>query len=122
LKINELAWSDPKKTKKILADLFAGLAVYFRNSYDRFEQWQAINNQQQTLFQTKPGSSIQFSKSDRERCHVLSRFDILCKRRKLGVSLRTCGGLKTFQPQNPINFWWYEPQHEADEAPVRRTP
>lgn len=103
------------------ADLFAGLAVYSRNSYDRFKQWQAINNQQQTLFQVKPGSSVQFSKSDRERCHVLSRFDILCKKRKLGVSLRTCGGLKTFQPQKPINFWWYVPQHEADEAPVKNS-
>jgi hypothetical protein len=54
-----------------------------------------------------------------ERFQVLYEFDGGCKNRKMGVSLKTFGGLKTLDPRRPINFWWYEPQHEMDKAPTR---
>lgn len=102
-----------------LADLCAGLAVYSRTSYDRYEIWQAANCDQGTLFKNEKVSSIKLSKSDQERCYVLGEFNKKCKNKTLGVSLKTERGLKTFDHSKPINFWWYEPQHEADKAPCK---
>lgn len=101
-----------------LGDLFVGFAVYSRTSYNRYKAWQRGSTQQLPLFEEGEGSA-QLSLSDQERCQVLDRFDALCKRRKLGVSLKTHRGLWTPDPKNPVNFWWYEPQHEEDRAPVR---
>lgn len=103
-----------------MADLFVGLAVYSRSSYERFEQWQRNHSQQQMLFAGQMPSG-QLSRSDRERCAVLAKLDAVCKKQKLGVSLKTNHGLRTFDPTNPINFWWYEPQHEEDKAPVKES-
>lgn len=102
-----------------LADLFVGLGVYSRERYDRYEEWQRSCSQQPSLFRAQPAKPIQLSRSDRERCAVLSELDGLCKRQRLGVSLKTNRGLKTFSPANPANFWWYEPQQEEDKAPVK---
>ena len=38
---------------------------------------------------------------------------------KLGVSLKTNNRLQTFNRNNPINFWNYEPQGDYDKAPVK---
>lgn len=102
-----------------LADLCAGLAVYSRTSYDRYENWLAKNSDQGTLFRNEKASSIKLSKSDQERCLVLAEFNKKCKNKKLGVSLKRERGLKTFDHSKPINFWWYEPQHEDDKAPCK---
>lgn len=102
-----------------LADLFTGLAVYSRSSYVRYEEWQRTRSQQLALLQREGEGVVRLSLSGRERCHVLAEFDARCKRHKLGVSLKMNRGLKTFSPTNPINFWWYEPQHEENKAPVR---
>lgn len=102
-----------------LADLFAGLAVYSRSSYDSYELWQCTCGLQPRLFQTEHESTLRLSSSDRERCQVLASLDGLCKKHRLGVSLKTHRGLRTLRPKSPINFWWYEPQHEADTAPVK---
>jgi hypothetical protein len=102
-----------------LADLFAGLAVYSRTSYDRYAIWQGENSDQGALFKNEKFSNIKLSKSDKERCLVLSEFNKKCKNKKFGVSLQTGKGLKTFDHSKPINFWWYEPQHEADKAPCK---
>jgi hypothetical protein len=103
-----------------MADLFVGLAVYSRSSYNRYEQWQRNCSQQQMLFADEM-PSVRLSRSDRERCCVLAELDAVCKRQKLGVSLKTNRGLKTFNPANPVNFWPYEAQHEEDRAPVKRS-
>lgn len=103
-----------------LADLCAGLAAYSRSSYNTYEQWKRTSSQQLSLFTTtEQESPLGFSNSDRERCWVLAGFDGMCKRQRLGVSLKTERGLRTFGPMNPINFWWYEPQHEEEKAPVK---
>jgi hypothetical protein len=103
-----------------LADLFAGLAAYSRNRYDRYELWQHTHGQKRQLglFPPEPQSSAQLSHRDHGRCHVLATFDAACKRERLGVGLKDSRGLKTYGPSNPINFWWYEPQHEEDRAPT----
>lgn len=102
-----------------LADLFVGLAVYSRSSYNRFESWELSNKKEELLFFIEQEQPIELSKSDKERCCVLSEFNKKCKNKKLCVSLKTNKGLKTFDTKRPINFWWYEPQHEADKAPCK---
>lgn len=101
-----------------LADLFVGLCIFSRMHYSRFESW-IKNKDPQSLIFEEEGEHVETSIADRERFKVLSEFDELCKKRKLGVSLKTNKGLKTYNPHNPINFWWYEPQHNSDKAPVR---
>ncbi|MCI0398372.1 MAG: DUF3800 domain-containing protein [Chloroflexi bacterium] len=96
-----------------LADFFAGLASYSRAGYGRYEAWQQGHK---SSSRSDPAG---LSHSDRERCLVLDELDKRCKRRRLGVSLRTHRGLRTMNPRNPLNFWWYIPQHTADKAPTR---
>lgn len=106
-----------------LADLFAGIAAYSRNNYCQYEQWICNGTYQQTLLESfgecKSSKSIKLSGSDKERCKLLDYFNKKCKRKKLGVSIKTNKGLKTFDPKKPINFWWYTPQHESDKAPTK---
>jgi hypothetical protein len=102
-----------------LADLFAGLAVYSRERYERYEWWENSYSQQLRLLEGAEERSIQLSGSDSERCPVLAELKARCRRHGLGVSLKTRRGLRTFDPKKPINFWWYEAQREEDKAPVR---
>lgn len=104
-----------------LADLLAGLGVYSRTSYDKYTHWQKQNSAQQTLplFGANQNTKIRLTNSDQERCQVLHAFDVACKRNKLGVSLRTNNGLRTHNPRQLVNFWWYIPQHDEDTAPVK---
>ena len=103
-----------------LADLFAGLGVYSRNCYNKFEFWEQRKSLQVALFKDK-SVALDMSNADQERCQILAEFDTQCKRYRLGVSLKTDRGLRTFTPNKPINFWWYVPQHEKDKAPTRRS-
>ncbi len=102
-----------------LADLFAGLSIYSRSCFNRYESWKIRNTNQCGLFTDDQATQLKLSKSDQERCLVLDEFDKKCKRHRLGVSLETARGLKTFDHSKPLNFWWYEPQHEEDKAPCR---
>ena len=101
------------------ADLFVGLAVYSYEKYDAYEEWLRTTTPQAGLFPPDSDQVVALSRSDQERCRVLKEFDANCKRLKLGVSLKTNRGLRTFKPVNPINFWLYEVQHEDDKAPVK---
>lgn len=110
-----------------VADLFAGLAVFSKIAYDKFEEWKELNNStdhQPTLFkelEEKPKENPKEPPSNREkfRFELLNKFNNKCKARKLGVSLESKRCLHTFDKRNPINFWHYEPQHENDKAPIR---
>jgi hypothetical protein len=99
-----------------IADLFAGLALFSRTHYDSFERW--------TTRTTNLGlweeETLLLSNREENRFHVLQHFDSGCKSRHLGVSLKTRRCLHTPFPNNPINFWRYEPQHDQDRAPTRR--
>ena len=103
-----------------IADLFAGLAVYSRTSYDTFERARFGQGDQQGFLSLGDEHAVHLSNADVERCRVLAEFNAACKSKKLGVSLRTHRGLRTLNPESPINFWWYEPQHDADRAPTKR--
>jgi hypothetical protein len=109
-----------------IADLFAGLAVFSRENFKKYEEWKLTSKGQSRLFQFSPTEDIvsnqctaSLSNKDRERFQVLQHFDELCKRHKIGVSLKTKKGLYTPNPMMPINFWLYEPQDPKDKAPLR---
>lgn len=99
-----------------LADLFAGLAVFSRDKFDEYRAWELVISPQTYLFD-EPDASSNSTRSTKERFPVLKEFDKLCKQRRLGVSLNTKRGLWTPNPENPLNFWLYEPQNVADKAP-----
>lgn len=92
------------------ADLFAGLGVYSRRAYKKFSLWRSEG--------MPTGDRSVISNADEERFEVLGHFYSQCKKHKLGVSLNQKGGLRTFNPAKPINFWWYEPQGGYDKAPT----
>jgi len=100
-----------------VADLFAGIAVYSRTSYDRFEAWQRENGQL-GLFEV--GEPIMLTSRDRERCVVLDQLKRHADARKWGVSLGSTRGLESRDPaRGRANFWFYVPQHDMDKAPVK---
>ncbi|MGE5554274.1 MAG: DUF3800 domain-containing protein [Betaproteobacteria bacterium] len=101
-----------------LADLFAGLAVFSRDSFVEYQKWLGQRANQQSLFEGEQ-NEVSPSRSSLERFEVLCKFDGLCKTLRLGVSLIEKRGLWTPDPRNPINFWMYEPQHELDKAPQK---
>jgi len=92
------------------ADLLAGLGVYSRRAYKKFALWRSDD--------ISSGTQNLISNADEERFEVLGYFYSQCKKHKLGVSLNQKGGLRTFNPAKPINFWWYEPQGGYDKAPT----
>jgi hypothetical protein len=105
-----------------VADLIAGLAAYSHDSFDIYDNWcrSETNKTQSSL--SFPGEDPlvpSFSRTDRERCYVLRHLNQRCKLRKMGVSLATHRGLRTYPPGHGIRFWPYQPQSEADRAPLK---
>jgi len=97
-----------------VADLFAGMAACSWNNHAKLVAAIDRNNGQLTLFESEsqPSNSIQ------QRCQIISHLDSFCKSHKMRVSFRSKGGLFSYNPSMPINFWKYEPQHELDKAPI----
>ena len=106
-----------------LADLFAGMGAFSHERFDLYQIWlhrkRSAEQPSLPLEFERDDKKAEFSRSERERFHVLSAFDEMCKAHKLGVSLKTWQGLRTPDPRKPINFWVYEPQHPDDKAPTR---
>ena len=102
-----------------LADLMAGMAAYTRTNANIVRRQLAEPRNQGTLL----GMSDQETPSSTEesRFRVVSHLYWKCKGRRLGVSLRECGYLRTLDPAKPINYWHYEPQHQFDTAPIRES-
>lgn len=104
-----------------LADLLAGLATFSRTKGVRYVSWLSSEEakRQPVLFDREENGAVEPSKGDIVRFHLLKKFCGLCRRRRLGVSIRTRNHLHTFDPRKPVNFWNYEPQHDMDKAPTR---
>jgi len=102
-----------------LADLFAGLASYSRSSYGTFDAWLRERCDQMVLFGEEESASPSFSCADIERCAVVQHVHDACREAKMGLSLKSSGGFRTRDPNRPLNFWWYIPQHPDDKAPVK---
>jgi hypothetical protein len=101
-----------------LADVFAGMAVFSRANFEEYQSWIASMSPEIPMLGEAEATAGP-SRASEQRFQVLKNFDDLCKGRKLGVSLRQKRGLWTPKPQNPINFWIYEPQHPEDRAPQK---
>jgi hypothetical protein len=100
-----------------VADLFSGLSVFSKESYNLYHSWKSQNiDNNLKLFNMN--DDIDFSNREFFRCKLLNRFNIHCKKMKIGVSLNSKKCLFTFKPENPINFWHYEPQGKYDKAPI----
>jgi len=100
-----------------LADLFAGLGAFSRTKAREYGEWRCAKDPQQNFFATTQEPTI--SHRERERFTVLDHFIKTCRSLTLGVSIKTRGYLMTWDPDNPINFWHYEPQHASDQAPTK---
>jgi hypothetical protein len=100
-----------------VADFLAGMSVFSRHRFNAYCCWKERQHGQLRLFPDDP--PVCLSNSDGERCRVLDYMNTSCKDHGLGVSLKTRQGLWTPDPNNPINFWFYEPQHPEDKAPAR---
>jgi hypothetical protein len=83
-----------------LADLFAGLAAFSRQAYATYDRWLVLTQAH--------AAQTELSASDRVRCRLLDDFFLACKLRGLGVSLRTHLGLRTYDAERPVCFWWAE--------------
>ncbi len=102
-----------------IADLFAGLGAFSYEKFNEYQTWLKEQSPQLPLL-SETIEFVKLTKKMKERFVVLKKFDELCKRYKMGVSLRTYRGLRTLNPENPLNFWLYEPQHPEDKAPTKR--
>jgi hypothetical protein len=96
-----------------IADLFSGLIVFSKVNYNGYKKWKERNIP--TFF---PEVKSKFSNSEEDRFEVLEYFNSECKKRRLYVGLDSTKCLYTYKPEYPINFWYYEPQHEKDKAPT----
>ncbi|NYE57189.1 hypothetical protein [Carboxydothermus ferrireducens] len=102
-----------------LADLMAGIAAFSYEYFTFFKRYKSKDTL--SLFCDATDDDCKnIPRSKREKFEVLEYFDNLCKDKKLGVSLKEKKGLYTFNSKNPINFWFYTPQHPADKAPTKK--
>lgn len=101
-----------------VADLFAGIGAYSYLTYSKYLAW-LPTEQGQLTFEFSSNAGVSFSSSERERFRVIKHLNERCKNHKLRVGLQSSCGFKTYDPQFPVNFWLYEPQHSSDKAPVR---
>ena len=101
-----------------VADLLVGVAAYTRTEANLVrKQMAGALGQQRILFQ--PHDSRAPSARGHGRFRVVSHLYHECKSRRLGVSLREHGYLRSHDPSMPLNFWHYTPQHTRDRAPTR---
>lgn len=102
-----------------ISDMFAGLASFSYQCFKKYKIWEEKNSSQPSFFNSFKEGEDQFSKSEKERFHILLFFNSECKRRKMRVSLNSHRGLITKDPKYALNFWFYQPQHELDKAPIK---
>ena len=101
-----------------LADLFAGLIPYSRKCYSKYKVIE-IDRQGETLFKM---SDVKIENSDYNRYEIIQRLLSRKEKQKLGISFESSEGFRSLAPSQkyPLNFWWYEPQHEKDKAPIKK--
>jgi hypothetical protein len=102
-----------------VADIFAGLAHFSRSIpvavLHVLNQPRDRNKKQLGLDEQATSLSL----GENSKARVLTTLNNGCKERKLGVSLRSFGYLKTLNPENRVNFWEWLSQHARDKAPTR---
>lgn len=101
-----------------VADFFSGIGAYSYLAYSKFID--CLSGEQGQLdFEIGSNANGCYSNSERERFRVIEYLNDNCKKHKLRVGLSSSRGFRTYDPQFPVNFWHYEPQHSNDKAPVK---
>lgn len=77
---------------------------------------QEQESEQQLLFKDE----FSTSNADKERFNVIDNLLTHCRNTKLSTGIDSNSGLKTYNPDERINFWYYIPQRVEDKAPVRQ--
>lgn len=80
-----------------IADIFSGLSVFSRASFEEYRKWPKDNTQ---LFDFEDDKITKTA-----RLELLHAIYKCCGRNKLYVSLNRSQGLYTYRPSQPINFW-----------------
>lgn len=117
-KIEEV--SSIKEPLSQVTDLFAGIGAYSHSAYHKYSHWLEIENGQLMLDFGLLNEANKITNSEKDRFRIIKHLDEQGKKNRLGISLNTGKGLKTFDPKSPINFWVYTPQHSNDKAPKRK--
>jgi len=104
-----------------LADLFAGLGAYSHTTFNKYINWEIEHGEQVNLKLTNNSTTPQDmpSKNDLDRFKIIEYVYTESKRNRFQLSFRKSKGFKTNNPENPLNFWFYTPQHPNDRAPVK---
>lgn len=105
-----------------LADIFVGMGCLCAQKGHGVRQWmqEELRRNQPTLFPASSNHHHGSSRTEKARFDLIGGFYSRCRANRLGVSLQTEGRLRTWEPRNPINFWFYEPQHQLDRAPKKQ--
>lgn len=93
-----------------LADIFAGIG---RTSYSDYDEYEVHGDVTQTFlipFDDEP------SVKNKIRFRIIRFIHNWAKKNKLQISITEKRGFKSHK-KGPLNFWFYEPQHENDKAP-----
>lgn len=112
-KVNILEKTTSQKNLIQLADIFAGIARTSFEDYDKYEKWNNSHQNQLT-------KSESYSNRQKYRFEIYEIIDKWAKKNKLQISLKGNRGFRSYNPNSPLNFWVYEPQHENDKAPVKK--
>ena len=126
--VHPLRVKDPEPLKSLqepliqLADLFAGLARFTKEKGEHCLSWLNTWGNKNQLLLSNFLCAEELSEpheANQNRFLLAGKFYKLCKKHKMGVSLREKKCFWTPVHTNPINFWNYEPQHDYDQAPRR---
>ena len=112
-----IEWADSSKEPLIqVADLFAGIGAFSWNEALTHGQWMTNESGQMSFMDEFEGSPV--SKSALPKHETLKHFESLGLS-YVSIRVGSGEGLRTYGPDNPINFWKYDPQGGFDKAPVR---
>ena len=102
-----------------VADLFAGLGAYSYAGFEQYRHWLNTQSGQQQMQFFDNQLEPDLSNRDQARGAIIQCLHHGCKKHHWRVGLTSSRGLKSYDPNQPINFWLYEAQHRLDKAPVR---
>jgi len=99
-----------------IPDMFAGMHRWSAEKPFISERLPEILGGQEVLFTDERN---ELSRSDKQRMDILARLLSECKKLSIPLDTREKHCLWTRNPNQPINFWPYEPQGDYDKAPQR---